>query len=277
MAHYKVILAYDGTHFEGFQRQGRARTVQAEVEAALRNLGWQQRTIYAAGRTDAGVHATGQVIGFELEWRHSNQALVSALNANLPLDVAAKQAEIVSPAFHPRYSALARTYVYRIYTASERDPLRDRYAWRVHSPPVEVALLREAVSILPGSHDFSAFGAPPRKGGTTIRRVIRAEWQDREDELLFSVTANAFLYHMVRRMVYLQVLVGQKKLTQQDWQRAVLEAGEAPQGMTPPQGLTLVEILYPDPQKVDRRLELDDNTLKVSGDDDSGQDVRPEG
>jgi tRNA pseudouridine38-40 synthase len=110
MARYKVILAYDGTHFLGFQRQGPKRTVQAELEKALRGLGWTGRAILSSGRTDSGVHAAGQVAAFDLEWAHSDEALVSAINVHLPQDAAVLTARKERDDFHPRFDALERCY-----------------------------------------------------------------------------------------------------------------------------------------------------------------------
>ena len=115
MGRYQVILAYDGTDFNGFQRQAsnKIRTVQGTVEAALRRIGWQGKSVLAAGRTDTGVHAFGQVITFDHEWKHSSEDLLAAINANLPQDVAARAVELAKPDFHPRFDAVARCYYYR--------------------------------------------------------------------------------------------------------------------------------------------------------------------
>ena len=159
MEHYKVTLAYDGTQFFGFQRQGSTRTVQLEVEAALRQLGWQGRTILSSGRTDSGVHASGQVIAFDLHWPHGTDVLIRALNAKLPEDIAVKAVEVVCPEFHPRFDASSRSYRYQVLFAPRRDPLQDRYAWRVW-PPCEVDRLQAAARLLHGTYDFAAFGTP---------------------------------------------------------------------------------------------------------------------
>ncbi|MBN2550596.1 MAG: tRNA pseudouridine(38-40) synthase TruA [Anaerolineales bacterium] len=246
MARYQVILAYDGTDFKGFQRQaGGARTVQGVVEAALCQLGWQGVSILAAGRTDTGVHASGQVIAFDLEWRHSDAALLAAINANLPQDVAARTVHLVQPGFHPRYDALARCYRYRLFCQANRDPIRERYAWRVW-PAVDLPRLEQSVKLLTGTYDFAAFGAPPRAGGTTMRSVFQAGWVQEDDDLIFDVLANAFLYHMVRRLVGLQVAIGQGRIEPQ----AVLESlrSDRPgvvKELAPAHGLTLVEVMYP--------------------------------
>lgn len=245
MAHYQITLAYDGTHFLGFQRSGSERTVQGVVEAALQRLGWQGESVLYAGRTDTGVHASGQVVAFALDWSHTNEALLQALNANLPVDAAVLAVEKAMPDFHPRFAALSRQYQYRIYCSSARNPLSDRYSWRVW-PAVDEQRLHEAARLLPGTHDFAAFGSPPRAGGSTVRTVNYAVWQPQAQGLLFEISANAFLYHMVRRLVYWQVLVGQNRLDLEQLALAVNAAQPQSPGLAPPQGLTLVGVQYPE-------------------------------
>jgi tRNA pseudouridine38-40 synthase len=243
MARYQTILAYDGTDFQGFQRQANTRTVQGVVEEALNRLGWLERAILFAGRTDTGVHGEGQVIAFDLEWNHSCEELTHALNANLPADVAVRSVQVAASTFHPRYDAKGRAYQYRIYCQPDRDPLRDRFAWRVW-PEVNLALLQQAARLLPGVHDFTAFGTPPRPGGHTIRELFQASWEPQAGGLLFEVSANAFLYHMVRRMVYLEVLVGQNRLELESLAQAVQAAQPQPPGLAPAHGLVLKEVWY---------------------------------
>ena len=250
MARYQVILAYDGTEFFGFQRQAsgpKERTVQAVIETALRQLGWQGKAILGSGRTDTGVHASGQVIAFDLDWAHAPEALRSAINAHLPEDVAVQTVTQAADDFHPRYAAQARRYRYRLYCQPVRHPLRERYAWRVW-PPVDFDRLREALVHLHGTHDFAAFGAPPRAGGSTVRSVTRAEWiAVSPDELVFEITANAFLFRMVRRRTGFQLARGRCSLEPQAI-RECLESGSRAlvQYLAPPQGLTLVEVIYRD-------------------------------
>jgi tRNA pseudouridine38-40 synthase len=245
VALYQVILAYDGTEFFGFQRTPKARTVQGVVEVALQQLGWQERTILSAGRTDTGVHAAGQVIAFSLEWKATLRELQAALNANLPQDVSAVAVQEARPGFHPRYDAQARRYRYRIFCQEWRNPLRERYAWRVW-PAVDPALIQASPESLPGVHDFAAFGAPPRSGGSTIRTVFQAGWQVEKDELVFDILGDAFLYHMVRHLVGLQVRIGQGKLPPEILPNLLQGQEQSPvQSLAPPQGLTLVEVVYP--------------------------------
>jgi tRNA pseudouridine38-40 synthase len=243
MARYKVILAYDGTHFLGYQRQGPVRTVQAVLETALRGLGWQGSTVLSSGRTDTGVHAAGQVAAFDLDWSHSEDELVRAINYNLPADVAVREARLAADDFHPRYDAVERRYQYRIYSTPFRDPLRERFAWRVWPAPA-ADLLQAAAGLLPGSHDFAAFGSPPTPNGTTIRLIYSADWTVEGDEMRFTIRGNAFLYHMVRRLVFVQVQVGQNRLSLDEMNTGLRSAQPLPPGLAPAQGLTLMEVRY---------------------------------
>jgi len=248
MARYQVILAYDGTPYQGFQRLGRrsnrGKSVQGEVEDALSRLGWQGEKILLAGRTDRGVHAAGQVIAFDLDWSHPVEELQRALNAHLPAEIAARQVRLVPDRFHPRYWAAARRYCYRLFCDEVRQPLRERFAWRVW-PAVSLERLQLAAALIPGKRDFSAFGAPLKKGAHTIRAVEKAGWTAQGEELVFEITANAFLYHMVRRLVYLQVQVGQGRWGLDEFRRGLEENQPQIPGLAPAQGLCLVEVVYP--------------------------------
>jgi tRNA pseudouridine38-40 synthase len=245
MARYQVILAYDGTDFSGYQRQAKGRTIQGAVEDALRRLGWPGRAILSAGRTDTGVHATGQVIAFDLDWAHTPQALMRAVNAHLPQDIAFLEIAEAPGGFHPRYGAVSRRYMYRIYPNAVRHPLRQRYAWRIW-PPVDLERLEQSARALEGRHDFSAFGHPLRPNGSTVRTVYSARWRPDEPFLDFEIVADAFLYHMVRRMVYLQVEIGQGREPVQVVQRYLEGQMAGPvQGLAPAHGLALAEVRYP--------------------------------
>ena len=161
MARYQIILAYDGTHFLGSQRQAASRTVQGELEKALRKIGWDGQTVYLAGRTDTGTHASGQVAAFDLDWDHGLDDLQKALNSHLPQDMAVREVNVAADAFHPRFDASSRRYRYRLFCAGVRDPLRERYAWRVWPAVTDLTPL---AAIWLGTHDFAAFGTPPRTG-----------------------------------------------------------------------------------------------------------------
>jgi tRNA pseudouridine38-40 synthase len=251
MARYQIILAYDGTDFLGSQRQAGSRTVQLVLENALRKIGWKGKSVLLAGRTDTGTHASGQVAAFDLEWRHPLQKLQDALNASLPSDMAVWQTNIVPAHFHPRYDAVSRRYRYRLFCSEQRDPLRERYAWRVWPEVCDLTLLAK---IWPGEHDFIAFGSPLRAGGSTIRTVFSAHWQQKGSEWTFEIEANAFLYRMVRRLVYVQVAAGHGQLTAGTLARALDDdpairqsaRKEIPAGLAPAAGLTLCEVRYDD-------------------------------
>jgi len=249
MARYQIILAYDGTGFLGSQRQVGSRTAQSELEKALRKLGWHGQTVYLAGRTDTGTHASGQVAAFDLDWLHDLKELQDALNAHLPRDMAVREVKPAPDDFHPRFDASSRCYRYRLFCASARDPLLERYAWRVWPAVTDLAALAQ---IWPGRHDFVAFGTPPRSGGSTVRTVMSAGWQQHGDEWIFEIRADAFLYRMVRRLVYAQVAVGQARLSAKTLLQALddrSEVGQAarsqiPASLAPASGLTLVEVRY---------------------------------
>lgn len=261
MERYQVTLAYDGTQFLGFQRQDKGRTVQGVFEAALRQLGWQERTILAAGRTDTGVHASGQVIAFDLEWTHPTEALQGALNARLPEDISVLGIRPTRADFHPCYDALSRRYRYAIYCQPARHPLQERYAWRAWPAP-QLDRLSQAASYLPGAHDFAAYGTPPRARGTTRRTVFQADWQASGSDFYFEITASAFLYHMVRRLVYVQVMVGQARLDMDVLPQSLQPqaAANLVHGLAPAQGLCLVEVRYPqNGQKRDEHEQTPEN------------------
>lgn len=249
MARYQIILAYDGTDFLGSQRQASSRTVQSELEKALRKIGWQGKSILLAGRTDTGTHASGQVAAFDLEWAHGLDKLRRALNASLPSDMAVRKVRVAADDFHPRFDAASRRYRYRLFCSDVRDPLRERFAWRVWPAVTELAPL---AALWPGTHDFASFGAPTHSGGSTVRTVFSAAWKKRGDEWTFDVCADAFLYRMVRRLVYLQVAAGQGRLAAETLARAresdseVRQAARSmlPAGLAPASGLTLVEVRY---------------------------------
>ena len=243
MARYQLILAYDGTHFSGFQRQGKARTVQSEVEKALRDLGWNEDSILFAGRTDTGVHASGQVITFSLDWQHKEESLLSALNARLADDVSVLSIFRVEADFHPRYDASKRSYTYSIYNLAQRQPLLEKYAWRIW-PALEIDALNQAAAVFIGRYDFSSFGRAMKPGSTTIREVFESHWNSTETGCSYEITANAFLYHMVRRLVYVQVQTAKGLLKVEELREALQNQILLKPGLAPSKGLSLTKVLY---------------------------------
>jgi tRNA pseudouridine38-40 synthase len=243
LAHYKIILAYNGSAFAGFQRQAEARTVQAEFEAALRKIGWEGAHILGAGRTDAGVHARGQVVSFQLDWGHTAEDLGNALNYYLPRDMAVNAVSEVGADFHPRYDATSRRYCYRVFCQPVRDPLREDLGWRVW-PPVQIERMNRAAAHLIGVHDFRAFGSPMTEDGVTVREVFNAEWTGEGDECEFEITANAYLYHMVRRITFALVKIGQGEAGERLIPESLASGELALTGLAPATGLVLQEVVY---------------------------------
>jgi tRNA pseudouridine38-40 synthase len=243
----RAKVAYDGTEFFGFQRQANARTVQGEIETALEKVTGRQTGVNGAGRTDAGVHATGQVIAFEVDWRHGMDALTKALNITLPEDVALRDLAECSADFHPRFDAKSRTYEYTVSVNRVKQPLLRRTAWQLERQPDLVKMNSAAAQVI-GAHDFAAFGSAPsgREEETTVRNVQKAAWHDHGSGLLvFTIEANAFLFRMVRRLVLALMRVGQGQLSADKFVE-ILESRDAQRikGLAPACGLCLVDVKY---------------------------------
>lgn len=248
---YRAVVEYDGTAYLGFQRQAvddpaandQQATIQGQLELALGRMAGRPVSVTGAGRTDAGVHALGQVIRFDLEWRHGLATLQRAINANLPADILIRQIAEAEATFHPRFSAQRRAYEYRIYNAPLRSPFHHRWSWHV-SRPLDVDKMNEAARRLMGVHDFATFGRPPQ-GEKTVREVFQATWQRRQDFLIFHIEANAFLYRMVRSLVGSLKSVGEGVWSVEDFTDALLARDRARAETTaPPQGLFLLSVTY---------------------------------
>jgi tRNA pseudouridine38-40 synthase len=207
----KAVIAYDGTDYHGFQRQAieREPTIQGTLESALSAIG-QAGPVLGAGRTDAGVHASGQVIAFDVSWRHELSDLHRALNAVLPDSVAVLGLEPAADQFHPRYDALSREYRYNLYQSPVRDPLSNRYALHVQQA-LDVKRMQQACAALIGEHDFVSFGQPT-VGESTTRTMQRTEVSVQGPHIGIVLQANGFLYRMVRRVVGTLLLVGRGEL-----------------------------------------------------------------
>ncbi|MBI5029921.1 MAG: tRNA pseudouridine(38-40) synthase TruA [Chloroflexi bacterium] len=238
-----AIVEYDGTDFAGFQLQRNQRTVQGELERALHKITGDAKRIrvMGAGRTDAGVHASGQGAHFDSAWEKPLEILHRALNAVLPNDISIRSLTQVAPDFSARYNATSRTYRYTILNHVIRSPLNERYALLV-SEPLDVDAMNAAARCLIGEKDFGAFGTPPR-GDNTVRRVYRAQVERHGDQVLIEIEANAFLYRMVRRIVGTLLQVGKGTLSIAEFSQVLerkIRAGEA----VPPQGLCLTQVKY---------------------------------
>lgn len=248
----KLTLHYDGSAFFGWQIQHEERTVQGEIQSALERLTGGLSTVIGSGRTDRGVHATGQVAAVSVPERWSATELHRALNAVLPDDVWVECVDPVSPDFHPRYDAIARTYEYHLGLVAEASsPFHHRWCWPHHNR-VDPAVLEQAARELPGTFSFKRFakaGQPERGYRCTI---MNAEWEPWERlGLAFCITADRYLHHMVRYLVGTMVQIASDKRPLADFtellrnERTELETSPP----APPEGLFLARVDYPEPAK----------------------------
>jgi tRNA pseudouridine38-40 synthase len=245
---WKLTLEYDGTDFSGWQAQPGTRTVQVEMERALGILLHRELRIAGAGRTDAGVHAAGQVASFsaqETDLPLDDLFVHTKLNAILPPDIVVRRAERMSPGFHARFTAIRRHYVYRMFrgkTAIER-----RTALSVRGP-IDVDLMRLAASRVPGTRDFASVGSPAEPGESTVCRLESLEVSEVGSFVILQVSANRFLRKMVRTLVgvLLEVARGRRP---PEWIDEILEARNRSAAGAPlaARGLTLAGVDYPDP------------------------------
>lgn len=240
----KLVVAYDGTNFQGFQYQPDQRTVQGVMEELLSELFQERVKVIGAGRTDAGVHALGQVVNFHARCPIPKERLVVAMNSILPADVRVQRASFVHLKFHARFDAKSRVYRYTIHERGVENPLTSRYAWHV-SERVDVGRMQEATQYLVGVHDFRTFckGAEPVEN--TVREVKWIKCTRRESFLTITIEASSFLRQMARIIVASLLEVG-KGANPPEWIKEILEACDrkvAPQA-APPQGLCLLRVRY---------------------------------
>lgn len=201
LPNWRVVVEYDGTDFAGWQRQAGARTVQGVLEEALAPLAQGRVAVIGAGRTDAGVHAEGQVANVRAATRLAAPELARAWNARLPRDVAIRALAPAPADYHARRAARSKLYAYRLWTNATRSPLRERFTvWK--RPPLDLAALHAATALLVGTHDFASFCAAGGDAHGTIRTITRAQWIGAVGgELRLEVEGPGFLRHMVRNLV----------------------------------------------------------------------------
>jgi tRNA pseudouridine38-40 synthase len=240
---YRLILEYDGSRYHGWQFQDGLLTVEGELRRALQCVTGEVPRLTAAGRTDAGVHALGQCVNFRLVKRMLGPALQAALNAHLPADIVVREAEQTSDAFHARYSARTRQYRYRVTDQAVRPAVGRQYVWHVRQR-LDVERMQEAAATLIGRHDLASFGRSPLPGASTVRTVHALDVRRRPDGLIeVDAVADAFLYGMMRRIVWALVAVGSGRLDPHQL-RAVVGARRVFPGSAPPAGLIQVRVDY---------------------------------
>ena len=255
---FRLTLHYDGSGFHGWQVQPGVRTVQGEVDAVLSRLADRPVTSIAAGRTDTGVHATGQVIGADMPESWTADALQRSVNALLPGDVWAAAVEPAPPDFHARYDAVGRGYIYRVGTTpAAASPFRRRWCWALHDP-VDVAILHETVAALPGEHSFERFAKAGQPERGTVCTVHHARWVERPGGLELRVVANRFLHHMVRYLVGTMIDAARGRRPAADMAALLDEAtGLETSPPAPPEGLFLARVYY-DTDELEREPDHED-------------------
>ena len=238
-----ALVEYDGTAYAGFQWQKGRPTVQSALEQSLSCIVGHAVRVVGAGRTDAGVHAQGQVVHLRVTWKHSLADLQRAWSASLPRDVVVHALSEVADDFHARYSARSRVYRYQIYSAPVRSPLYQRCAWHVDRR-LAVERMQQAVALLVGRHDLASFGRSPQ-GENTVRTVLRAVVWRQGALVCVEVEADAFLQHMMRRVAASLVTVGLGRLAVDEF-GAIIEGRNRHlvAAMAPPQGLCLMAVHY---------------------------------
>lgn len=248
MKKFMAVIEYDGTHYHGWQLQKSLRTIQGSLEQSLERIVGHQARVHGAGRTDAGVHAVGQVAHFLSDWSRSLHELHRGWNALLPEDISVRRLALVPEDFHARHSALSKSYSYRILNQPLRSPLIRYYCWHVPRA-LNLSRLETAASSLLGVHDFAAFGSPTDGTPSTVREILDARWDRDESEgvLTFSVRGTGFLRHMIRSLVGTLIQVGRGRMSASHFSIVLKSCDRSQAGPTAPaHGLCLDSVDYPE-------------------------------
>jgi len=246
----KLVLEYDGASYHGWQRQAGALSIQEVIETRLGVMLGHRVGVYASGRTDAGVHAKGQVVNFHTLTSLTPDEILKGLNSLLPDDIVVLMAEEVDESFHARFSAVSKVYEYHILNRPVASALMRNYAWHIRRP-LALAPMEECLKRIRGPNDFSAFMASGSRTSSTERNMLRAvlerPWPD---ELKFTFEANGFLRRMVRNLIGTIVEVGKGHRTADDFERIIRSGDRKRAGMTAPgHGLYLVSVNYLDSER----------------------------
>ena len=245
MRNFKVTLQYEGTRYQGWQKQESTdNTIQGKLEALLSKMAGTKVEIQGSGRTDAGVHAAGQVANFHLDTDQSPSQIMDYMNFYLPEDIAVISIEEVPERFHSRLNAKGKTYLYRVINSPVPHIFDRKYAWTVEEK-LDVDAMRKAAAFLEGTHDYKAFTSLRKSKKSTVRTVERILIEEVEDEIRFTFNGDGFLYHMVRIMMGTLIEVGLHKKKPEEitgiFEKGLREnAGE----LVPAKGLTLLEVRY---------------------------------
>jgi tRNA pseudouridine38-40 synthase len=241
---WKCICAYDGGPFAGWQSQAGGNAIQDKIEARLLEIFKRQVRVHGSGRTDAGVHAHGQVFHFDADWKHGAERLLLAMRVNLPREIQLKSLLRVPPTYHARFGAVGKRYRYRIHIG-DADPFVRPYCWPI-SRELNISAMEQAAAVLSGLHDFRAFtvlNGPARED--TVRDLRRLSVVKRGRDVFITAEANGFLYKMVRSLVGVIVAVGEGRLAIDRVPEILANGKRSPEVQTaPPQGLFLMKVFY---------------------------------
>lgn len=247
---YKLLIQYDGTDFHGWQIQAGDRTIQGELERVIGTIDNGPVKVFGSGRTDAGVHAEGQVASVQMRKTFEPEQLKKAINGNLWRDIRVMNVERVPDDFHARFSATGKTYVYRVINAPVMSPFWRRFAHH-EGKPLDIAAMTLASRSMLGEHDWTAFASAQADGDNRIRNIteitIESFWDDRANGMMIemSFTANGFLRYMVRSLAGTLIEVGQGKMDSDTIQTAIVSGDRTLVGKTAPaHGLTLAKVYY---------------------------------
>ncbi len=243
---FKLVIEYDGTAYRGWQIQNDVPTIQGEIEKVLQFMTGQRVRVTGSGRTDAGVHAFGQVAGFACRTTLSAEQFQKGLNSLLPPDIVIRTVKTVPATFHPRYDAVSKTYHYHILNQRWPTAIGRQYAWHLRCR-LDVAAMKVATNHLLGRHDFKSFEGAGSPRSSTVRQILSASiTRKASGQLVFEIEGDGFLRFMVRNIVGTLVEVGQTRITPDDFLRILHSKDRNQAGPTaPPQGLFLIRVLYP--------------------------------
>lgn len=245
LKNFKLTIEYDGNCYHGWQRQPNGPSIQQEIESAVETMTRQKITLTGSGRTDAGVHARGQVANFTCDTRIEPAELIQGLNSILPADIVILDCELASSQFHARFDAKSKIYRYTIINQPLRPAIGRQYAWWLRSP-LDLTAMRSAAGLLLGEHDFKSFEGAGSPRAHTQRHVMQADWTLAPGKgIVFEIQANGFLRYMVRNIVGTLVAVGQSKISPEQFRQILLSRDRGRASATAPaHGLLLVRVLY---------------------------------
>lgn len=245
MKNYKITIAYDGTRYRGWQSQKATdATIEGKIEGVLEKLVGHPVDVIGSGRTDAGVHAKGQVANFHLEEHFSKEEILDNLNRYLPEDIAVLSIEEVNERFHSRFFAVEKTYQYRIHTGKIPEVFERKYVY-TYTAPLDIKAMKKAAEYMTGTMDFTSFCGNKHMKKSAVRSVYEICFQVTEQEIVISYRGNGFLQNMIRIMTGTLIEVGQGKKTPEDIPKILAAKNREAAGYTaPPQGLMLMEVKY---------------------------------